>query len=86
MVHVDGLVARVLELAVDLLALERLRLLLRDSDEDDPVADATLSSYLVGDLILTLFVVELIHRNLLPLRHRLHRLAELLGDLSQHHR
>jgi hypothetical protein len=31
-------------------------------------------------------VVELVNRNLLPLRHRLHGIAELLGHLPQHHR
>ena len=85
-VHVDGLVARELEPPVDLLALERLRLLLCDPDEHDPVTDAALPPNPIGDIVLPLLVVELVNRNPFPLRHRLHGIAELLGHLPQHHR
>jgi len=85
-VHVDGLVARELEPPVDLLALECLRLLLRHSDEHDPVTHAALLPNPIGDLVLPLLVVELADRNLLPLRHRFHGIAELLSYLPQHHR
>src|ERR1035441_256809 len=40
----------------------------------------------LGSLVLPLLAVELVDRNLLPFRHRPHRVAELLRDLSQHHR
>jgi hypothetical protein len=41
-IDVHGLVAAELELSIDLRAAERLRLLLRDADEDDLVAHVAL--------------------------------------------
>jgi hypothetical protein len=49
-VHVHGFVARLLDLPVDLLALEGLGLFLRHADEDHPVADAALLPHFVGDV------------------------------------
>jgi hypothetical protein len=37
--------------------------------------DTALLADSIGGIILTLFVVELLHRSLLPLCHRLYRLA-----------
>ncbi|MGB7721141.1 MAG: hypothetical protein WBL65_14640 [Bryobacteraceae bacterium] len=68
MVHADGFVARELEPPVDLLALERSRLLLRHADEYDPVADATLPPNPIGDIVLPFLVADLGHQQnpLLP--------------------
>ena len=85
-VDVDGLVARVLEPAIDFLALECLCLLLRHAYEHDPIANPALLPDAVGDVIFPLFMIELIEGNLLLFRHHLYRIAELLGDLPQHHR
>ena len=85
-IHVDALVARELEPPVDFLALESLCFLLRHADEDDSIAYAALLPNSVGELVLALFVVELVDGDLLPLRHCLHRLAELFGYLPQYHR
>jgi hypothetical protein len=62
MVHVSRLIARELKLPGHLLAWERLRLFLCHADEGDPVLLAALLPDLVGDIVLPLFVVELIDR------------------------
>src|SRR5262249_38722921 len=84
-VYVDRLVARELKLPVDLLALEGLRFLLRHTDENDPILYAALLPDLVGYLVLTFLVIELVRRNLMLFGHCLHRLAELLRYLAPHH-
>jgi hypothetical protein len=81
----SGAKRAVLELPVDLLALEGLGLFLRHADEDDPIADAALLPHFVRDIVFPLFVIELIDRYSLLFRHRLYRVAELLGYLAQHH-
>lgn len=78
-VHVNRLVARELELPVDLLALKCLRLFLCDSNEDDAVAHPALLPNSVGDVILALPVIELVDRDLLPLRQRLYRIPKPRG-------
>ena len=66
-VHLDGFVARELELPIALLALKGLCFLLCYTDENEAVANATLLPNLVGDFALAFFVVELIHGDVLPL-------------------
>ena len=85
MVDVHRLVARELELPADLLALVRLRLLLRHADKHDAVADPALLPESVGYLVLPFLMAELVHRDLLSLRHRLHVLTEFFRDLAQHY-
>ena len=86
MVDVNRLVAVELKLSVDLCAVERFRLLLRHTNEDDLVPHPAPPPKVVGDIVLAFLVIELINRNLLPLRLSLHRFAELLRHLAQHHR
>src|SRR5579862_7833692 len=66
-VDVNRLVTIELELSVDLCAVERLRLLLRHTNEDDLVPHPAPPPKAVGDIVLAFFVIELINRNLLPL-------------------
>jgi hypothetical protein len=68
MIHVDCFVAVELELPVDLPALKCLGFLLRHTDEHDRVPHRTLTAEFVGQIIFLLFVLELINRNLVPLR------------------
>jgi hypothetical protein len=82
-VHVDSFVACELESSIHLLALESLRFLLRHTDEDDPVADVALAPTRIGHIVLALFVVELVNRDPISLRHRFDRIAELFRDLAQ---
>src|SRR5580700_3232871 len=77
-VDVNCFVAVELELSVDPGAVERFRLLLSHTNEDDLVPHAVLPAEAVGDIVLPLLVIELINRNLLPLRLNLHGFAELL--------
>src|SRR3954454_20454716 len=86
MVDVDGLIAIELKLTVHLRSVERFRLLLCNSDEDNLVAYFPLSTEIVGDIVLPLFVLKLINRNLMPFRLCPYRSAELLRHLTQHHR
>src|SRR5262249_42072189 len=79
-------VARELELPVYLPPVPGLCFLLRHADEDDPISYPTLLAETVGYVVFPLLVLELVDRDLLPLHQSLHRLAELLGDLPQHHR
>src|ERR1041385_1448569 len=83
-IDVDRFVAREQKLPVDLFAWESLRLLLRHAYEYHSIAKTALTSEIVGDIILPFFVVELVERNPLSFRHRLHGLAELLRHLPEH--
>src|ERR1700728_308550 len=85
-IDVDRLVACKPELPVDLLALESLRLLLRHTHEHPSVADLTFPAEIVGNIILSFLVVELVEGNVFAFSHGLHGLAELLRYLPQHDR
>ena len=82
MVDVDRLVPVEPKLAVDLRAAERLCLLLRYADEDDLIPHPSLTAEIVGNIVLSLFVLKRMNRNLLPLCLCLHRFAELLRHLA----
>jgi hypothetical protein len=71
--------SRELKVAVELLALKSRCLLLCYANEDDPVANPALLSDAVSYLILPLFVVELVNRNLFPFRQRYHGIAKFLA-------
>ena len=86
MVALDRLVAMECELPVSLLPVERLGLLLCYPDEDHPLPYLPLPAELVGDVILPLFVWELVNRDFLPLPLSLHGLPEALRNLAQDHR
>src|ERR1041384_5913155 len=66
MIDVNRLVASEQELPVDLPALESLDLLLRQSHEYHPIADLPFPPEIVGDIILTFLVVELVEGNAFP--------------------
>jgi len=85
-IDVDRFVAIELELSVDLLPVERLRLLLRHTDEDNSVSHLPLPSEVVGNVILSLFMPELIDWHLFAIGLRFDRLAEFLRNLSKNHR
>jgi hypothetical protein len=85
-VDVDGLVPVELELPVHLLPVERLGLLLRDPDEDDLIPHWPLPSNLIGDVVLLLFVVELVNRNVVSLGLCFHRLTEAFRHLPENRR
>ncbi len=61
-------------------------LTLRQAYEYYPIADLPFPAEIVGNIILTFFVVELVQGDALSCRHRLHCLAELLRHLPQHNR
>ena len=86
MVDVDRLITVELKLPVHLLPVERLGLFLRHPDEDNAVAHLPLPAEVVGDVVLPLFVLELVNRYVLSLRLRLHRFTESLRYPSEHHR
>ena len=82
-IDVDRLVAVELELPVDLVAVEGLRFLLRYPNENDGVSHVAAAPEAVGNIVLPLFVPELIHRNAFLFGQRLHSFAKLLRDLPQ---
>ena len=86
MVHVDRFVAIERELAADLPAIKCLGFLLRYPDEDDRIPHRTLAAEFIGQVVFLLFMPELVNRNPVPFCQFLHRLAEILRDLPQHHR
>jgi hypothetical protein len=86
MIDVDRLITVELKLPVHLFPVERLGLLMRHPDEDNAVAHLTLPAEVVGDVVLPLFVIELVDRYVRSLRLRLHCPAESLRYLSEHHR
>src|SRR6202030_434397 len=61
-VDVDRFVAVELKLAIDLRAAERFRLLLRHADEDDLIPHSSLTAEIVGNVVFSLSVLELIDR------------------------
>ena len=65
MVDVDRLITVELKPPVHLLPVERLGLLLRHPDEDNAVTHLSLPAEVVGDVVLSLFVLELVDRYVL---------------------